>query len=66
MKLQIAPHETYPCTRDNNTPPLAPMDIEDMPQMAGFVYDFYIKKVEAYKAEYEVSTIFSFRKKLKQ
>ena len=31
------------------------MDIEDMPQMAAFVYEFYIKKVEAYKAEFQVS-----------
>lgn len=55
MKLQIAPHETYPCTRDNITPPIHNMEIEDMPQMAAFVYEFYIKKVEALKAEFEGS-----------
>lgn len=55
MKLQIAPHETYPCTRENSTPPIHSMEIEDMPQMAAFVYEFYIKKVEALKAEFEGS-----------
>lgn len=55
MTLRIAPHETYPTNRDNCAPPAASVEMSDMPQMAAFVYDFYIQKVEAMKSAYYVS-----------
>ena len=55
MNLQIAPHEVYPGERSNNDPPVAMMEMIDMPQMATFVYDFYMQKLEAMKIAFEVS-----------
>ncbi|XP_066993686.1 RNA helicase aquarius isoform X2 [Anabrus simplex] len=53
LKLHLAPHESYPCQRSNNTHPQgAPHEVEDMPQMAAFVYDFYIQKVQAMKSAF--------------
>lgn len=57
MNLQIAPHETYPSERSNNVPPVASMEMLDMPQMATFVYDFYMQRVEAMKIAFEVTCL---------
>jgi intron-binding protein aquarius len=49
-KIHLAPHEVYPGTRQANSSPAGePLVIEDMPQMAGFVYDYYQHKVQAMK-----------------
>ncbi|KAK6621554.1 hypothetical protein RUM44_001361 [Polyplax serrata] len=53
MTLQIAPHETYPGERSNTAPPAASMEMTDMPQMATFVYEFYMQRVEAMKLAFE-------------
>lgn len=50
LKLQIIPNETYPATRMNDAAPeVPPMEIENMPQMAKFVYEYYIKNVTGLK-----------------
>lgn len=60
LKLLLAPHETYPTQRLNSCPPQGnPMEMEDMPKMATFVYDYYIKKVQAMKTAFYVG-IFIF------
>ncbi|XP_058799863.1 RNA helicase aquarius [Phymastichus coffea] len=46
LKLLLIPTETYPTTRLNGEEPQEPtLEIQDMPHMAKFVYDFYLKKV---------------------
>ncbi|KAG7202604.1 hypothetical protein KM043_009794 [Ampulex compressa] len=50
LKLQLLPHETYPTERLNDAAPSMPqMEIEDMPHMAKFVYDYYMEKVSGMK-----------------
>lgn len=50
LKLQLLPQELYPTERPNDAVPLtAPMEIEDMPHMAKFVYDYYMEKVSGMK-----------------
>ncbi|XP_017796093.1 PREDICTED: intron-binding protein aquarius [Habropoda laboriosa] len=55
LKLQLLPQEHYPTERLNDviltTPP---MEIEDMPHMAKFVYDYYIEKVSGMKESQKV------------
>lgn len=56
LKLHLAVDETYPSTRSVNQPPAnPPMEVQDMPQMAQYVYDYYIQKVQAMKAAFYVS-----------
>ncbi|XP_035724204.1 RNA helicase aquarius-like isoform X1 [Vespa mandarinia] len=50
LKLQLLPQETYPSDRLNDAiPSTSPMEIEDMPHMAKFVYDYYMEKVSGIK-----------------
>ncbi|XP_034238562.1 RNA helicase aquarius isoform X1 [Thrips palmi] len=50
LNLHLAVDETYPCTRPvDQAPANPPMEVQDMPQMAQFVYDYYIEKVQAMK-----------------
>ncbi|XP_066599155.1 RNA helicase aquarius [Prorops nasuta] len=50
LKLQLLPNELYPTDRPYNAdPPAPPMEIEDMPHMAKFVYDYYMEKVSGMK-----------------
>ncbi|XP_076165553.1 RNA helicase aquarius isoform X2 [Ptiloglossa arizonensis] len=50
LKLQLLPQERYPTDRLNDAIPSAsPMEIEDMPHMAKFVYDYYMEKVSGMK-----------------
>lgn len=57
LKLHIIPQETFPTKRPNNCVPQgAPQEVGDMPQMAAFVYEFYIQKVQAMKSAFYVST----------
>ncbi|XP_396990.3 RNA helicase aquarius isoform X1 [Apis mellifera] len=50
LKLQLLPQEHYPTERLNNAiPSTSSMEIEDMPHMAKFVYDYYIEKVSGIK-----------------
>lgn len=56
LQLHLCPAETYPATRLNNaTPGQPPLPVHDMAQMAAFVYDFYIQKVQAMKTAFYVS-----------
>jgi len=58
LKLHIVLQETFPTQRLNNSAPQgAPQEVEDMPQMAAFVYDFYIQKVQAMKSAFYVSRL---------
>jgi intron-binding protein aquarius len=57
LKLHIVPQETFPAQRLNiSAPQKAAQEVEDMPQMAAFVYEFYIQKVQAMKSAFYVST----------
>ena len=50
LKLQLLPQERYPTDRLNAaTPANPPMEIDDMPHMAKFVYDYYMEKVSGMK-----------------
>ncbi|XP_076638535.1 RNA helicase aquarius isoform X1 [Colletes latitarsis] len=50
LKLQLLPQEHYPTDRLNDAiPSTPPMEIEDMPHMAKFVYDYYMEKVSGMK-----------------
>ncbi|KAL6255928.1 hypothetical protein P5V15_013168 [Pogonomyrmex californicus] len=50
LKLQLLPQELYPTERLNDAvPSTVPMEIEDMPHMAKFVYDYYMEKVSGMK-----------------
>ncbi|XP_043684922.1 RNA helicase aquarius isoform X2 [Vespula pensylvanica] len=50
LKLQLLPRETYPTDRLNDAiPSSSSMEIEDMPHMAKFVYDYYMEKVSGIK-----------------
>nr|XP_050867940.1 RNA helicase aquarius isoform X1 [Vespula vulgaris] len=50
LKLQLLPRETYPADRLNDAiPSSSSMEIEDMPHMAKFVYDYYMEKVSGIK-----------------
>ncbi|XP_017876403.1 RNA helicase aquarius [Ceratina calcarata] len=50
LKLQLIPQEHYPTDRLNDAiPSTSPMEIEDMPHMAKFVYDYYIEKISGMK-----------------
>nr|XP_033337231.1 RNA helicase aquarius isoform X2 [Megalopta genalis] len=50
LKLQLLPQEHYPTDRLNDAiPSTSPMEIEDMPHMAKFVYDYYMEKVSGMK-----------------
>lgn len=50
LKLQLLPQEIYPTERPNDAiPSTTPMEIEDMPHMAKFVYDYYMEKVSGMK-----------------
>ena len=51
-KLHLLPDEKYPTTRPLDEPiKEEPLVIEDMPQMANFVYKLYVKKIEEMQAE---------------
>ncbi|XP_069675214.1 RNA helicase aquarius [Periplaneta americana] len=53
LKLHIIPQEAFPTKRVNNAVPQGvPQEVEDMPQMAAFVYEFYIQKVQAMKSAF--------------
>ncbi|XP_063231396.1 RNA helicase aquarius [Bacillus rossius redtenbacheri] len=53
LQLYIAPQETYPTQRlYTMTPAGEPLVVADMAQMAAFVYDFYIQKVQAMKSAF--------------
>ncbi|CAK9822321.1 RNA helicase aquarius [Anthophora retusa] len=55
LKLQLLPQEHYPTERLNDViPSTSPMEIEDMPHMAKFVYDYYIEKVSGMKESQKV------------
>ncbi|XP_033355690.1 RNA helicase aquarius [Bombus vosnesenskii] len=55
LKLQLLPQEHYPTERLNNANlSTSPMEIEDMPHMAKFVYDYYIEKVSGIKESQKV------------
>nr|XP_034177201.1 RNA helicase aquarius [Osmia lignaria]XP_034177203.1 RNA helicase aquarius [Osmia lignaria] len=55
LKLQLLPEEHYPTERLNDEiPSTPPMEIEDMPHMAKFVYDYYIEKVSGMKESQKV------------
>ncbi|KAF3427637.1 hypothetical protein E2986_08383 [Frieseomelitta varia] len=55
LKLQLLPQEHYPTERLNDAiPSTSPMEIEDMPHMAKFVYDYYIEKVSGMKESQKV------------
>jgi hypothetical protein len=57
LKLHIIPQETFPTQRPNCSPQgVAAQEVGDMPQMAAFVYEFYIQKVQAMKSAFYVST----------
>ncbi|XP_018395286.1 PREDICTED: intron-binding protein aquarius [Cyphomyrmex costatus] len=50
LKLQLLPQELYPTERPNDAvSSIVPMEIEDMPHMAKFVYDYYMEKVSGMK-----------------
>ncbi|KAJ9593876.1 hypothetical protein L9F63_027480, partial [Diploptera punctata] len=50
LKLHIIPQEAFPTQRQNNSQSSGmPQEVEDMPQMAAFVYEYYIQKVQAMK-----------------
>lgn len=50
LKLQLLPHEIYPAKRLNHEESTTQiMEIQDMPHVAKFVYDFYMTKVDAVK-----------------
>lgn len=51
----IVPGETHPSKRPYNSPPNSTMPITDMAQMATYVYDYYISKVQAMKSAFYVS-----------
>lgn len=52
LKLKLLPNESYPAQRLNDEKPTTqPMEIEDMPHVAKFVYDFYMSKVSGLKEE---------------
>lgn len=53
LNLHLAVDESYPSQRPvDKTPDNPPMEVQDMPQMAQFVYDFYIEKVQAMKSAF--------------
>lgn len=53
LQLQLIPSETFPTSRPHNSPPVQPvLSVQDMAQMATFVYDFYIQKVQAMKSAF--------------
>ncbi|XP_046401770.1 RNA helicase aquarius isoform X1 [Ischnura elegans] len=54
QQLYLAPHESYPTERLADAQPRgSPHVAENMPQMASFVYNFYIEKVQAMKSMYQ-------------
>jgi hypothetical protein len=56
QQLYLAPQETYPGTRPIDQQPEGSAQLaEDMPQMAAFVYDFYVHKVQAIKSAMQVN-----------
>jgi hypothetical protein len=56
QQLYLAPQETYPGTRPIDQQPEGSAQLaEDMPQMAAFVYDFYVHKVQALKSAMQVN-----------
>lgn len=56
LLLQLIPSETFPTSRPHSSPPVQPvLPVQDMAQMATFVYDFYIQKVQAMKSAFYVS-----------
>lgn len=49
-KLMLLPSESYPTKRElTEKPEIATMIMEDMPQMAQFVYDYYQNKLKLYE-----------------
>nr|CAD7575589.1 unnamed protein product [Timema californicum] len=53
LKLYTCPQESYPTQRLKDSPPAGkPQIVDDMAQMAAFVYDFYIQKVHAMKSAF--------------
>lgn len=60
LKLHLAVNEIYPSTRPvDQSPAEPPLEVQDMPQMAQFVYDYYIQRVQAMKSAFYVCS-FSF------
>lgn len=50
LKLQLLPHEDYPTQRLNDDESIVPpIEIDDMPHAANFVYEFYTNKVKGMK-----------------
>ena len=51
LKLHLAVNELYPSTRPvDQVPKDPPLEVQDMPQMAQMVYDYYIQRVQAMKS----------------
>jgi len=52
MELFLAPHEKYPSTRPNSSPPDGkPMIIADMPHLAKYVYNTFSQKINVLERE---------------
>ncbi|XP_045466067.1 RNA helicase aquarius [Harmonia axyridis] len=52
-KLHLVLNEVFPTTRSCKEVPKNPMIVEDMTQMANFVYKYYVDRVEHLKAFYK-------------
>ncbi|KAG8332686.1 hypothetical protein J6590_017911 [Homalodisca vitripennis] len=52
LQLTLCPGETYPTQRLNSATPPSTMAVQDMAQMATYVYDYYITKVHAMKTAF--------------
>lgn len=53
-KLQLILNEVYPSERlQSERPSIEPMIVENMQQMANFVYSYYLQRVKAMKTYYE-------------
>lgn len=58
-KLSLILNEAYPTTRrQNENPSTNVMEVQEMTQMANFVYSYYMEKVKVMKDYYQVSNIF--------
>lgn len=56
IQLQLVLNETYPNKRlQTENSSVVPMVVQDMTQMANFVYTYYMERVKQMKNYYEVS-----------
>lgn len=57
--LSLVLNEAYPTTRHHSmVPNMNVMEVQDMTQMANFVYSYYMEKVKVMKNYYQVSNLF--------